>query len=318
MAFPLMRGFDYINVAAELEPVAAARDEDLGERMRVYRKLFPAGTDFGYAVQTGREWRIGCLGACDPAGARYSLASELRRGAAERDARFGRAMLNVADRLDPEEGEQLPKDEWEIGDRRYRVIRIEKFTLIGKRVMEPPRATDADPAGDDRYLTGHLLDPLAPAGRWEAQLRLNLVGHLPIRGTVPDIVITEARHAIHTHPGVVLLPPTFIVMEIKGESWKPLTCAEGPDEARTGLAEHFGEMLPRLREFQADPASPEEIAQWDRAAARIKTMSGPEFHVLERRFRIVRVSRMLRLGRDGPEAPRPSDQERYGSAQPYA
>jgi hypothetical protein len=318
MAFPLMRGYDHINVVAELEPVAAARDEDLGERMRTYRKLFPAGSEFGHAVQTGRQWRIGSLGAFDPAGARYSLAAELRRGAAEEDTRFRRAMLNVADRLDPEEGEQLPKDEWEIGDRRYRVIRVEKFTLIGKRVMEPPRLTDADPVGDARYLVGHLLDPMAPAGRWEAQLRLNLVAHLPIRGTVPDIVMTEARHAVRTHPGVVLLPPTFIVVEIKGESWDPLTSAEGPDEARTNLAEHFSMLLPRLREFQQNPASPEEIAEWEKAAARIETMSGPEFHVLERRFRIVRVSRALRLGRDGPEAPRPSDQERYGSTQPQA
>ncbi|WP_185758923.1 DUF5954 family protein [Actinomadura hallensis] len=31
-----------------------------------------------------------------------------------------------------------------------------------------------------------------------------------------------------------------------------------------------------------------------------------------REFRIVRVGRMLRLGRDGPEAPRPCDQDRYG------
>lgn len=41
-------------------------------------------------------------------------------------------------------------------------------------------------------------------------------------------------------------------------------------------------------------------------------MSGPEYAVLERRFRTVRISRMIRLGRDGPEGPRPSDQERYG------
>lgn len=317
MAFALMPGYDIINVVADLEPVAAARDEDLGERMRTYRKLFPAGSpDFGHAVQTGKEWRICSIGAFDPAGARYGLAAELRGGAAaEPDARLRRAMLNVADRLDPEDGEQLPKDEWEIGDHRYRMIRIEKFTLIGKRVMEPPRPTDADPVGEARYLTDHLIDPRAPGGRWEAQLRLNLVGYLPIPGTVPDMIMTEARHAIRTHPGVVLLPPTFTVVEIKGDSWEPLTSAEGPGEARTNLAEHFTELLPRLREYRGDPATPAELADWDEAAGRIETMSGPEFHVLGRRFRTVRVSRMLRLGRDGPEAPRPSDQERYGTTQ---
>jgi hypothetical protein len=318
MAFPLMPGYDHINVVADLEPVAAARDEDLGERMRTFRKLFPAGSpDFGHAVQAGTEWRICTLGAFDPSGARYGLAADLRgSAAAEEDPMARRAMLNAADRLDPEDGEQLPKDEWEIGDRRYRVIRIEKFTLIGDRVMEPPRPTDADPAGDARLLSGHLIDPRAPAGRWEAQLRLNLVGYLPIPGTVPDIVMTEARHAICTHPGVVLLPPTFIVVEIKGDSWEPLTSADGPGQARTHLAEHFTELLPRLREFQGDPATPAELAEWREAAAQVETMSGPEFHVIGRRFRTVRVSRMLRVGRDGPEGPRPSDQERYGTAQP--
>jgi hypothetical protein len=318
MAFPLMPGYDHINVVADLEPVAAARDEDLGERMRTYRKLFPAGSpDFGYAVQTGTEWRIGSVGAFDPSGARYSLASELRGSAAEKeDSTVKCAMLNVADRLDPEEGEQLPKDEWEIGDRRYRVIRIEKFTLIGQRVMEPPRPTDADPTDDARFLGSHLIDPRAPAGRWEAQLRLNLVGYLPIPGTVPDMVMTEAWHAVRTHPGVILLPPTFIVVEIKGDSWDPLTSADGPGQARSHLAAHFRELLPRLREFQGDPATPAELAEWREAAGRIEEMSGPEFHVLGLRFRTVRVSRMLRLGRDGPEGPRPSDQERYGTAEP--
>jgi hypothetical protein len=320
MAFPLMPGYDHINVVADLEPVAAARDEDLGERMRVYRKLFPAGSpDFGYAVQSGTEWRIGLLGAFDPSGARYTLASVLRRGANEEaDANVRRAMLNVAGRLDPEEGEQLPKDEWEIGERRYRVIRIEKFTLIGRRVMEPPRPTDADPPDDAHLLSDHLIDPRAPAGRWEAQLRLNLVGYLPIPGTVPDMVMTEARHAVRAHPGVVLLPPTFIVVEIKGDSWEPLTSADGPGHARTHLAEHFTELLPKLREFQGDPATPAELAEWREAAGQITAMNGPEYQVLGRRFRTVRVSRMLRLGRDGPEAPRPSDQERYGTAQPQS
>jgi Family of unknown function (DUF5954) len=320
MAFPLMPGYDHINVVADLEPVAAARDEDLGERMRTYGKLFSAGApDFGHAVQSGTEWRIGSIGASDPAGARYNLAAVLRRGAREEeDPDVGHAMLNVAERLDPEEGEQLPKDEWEICERRYRVIRIEKFTLIGKRVMEPPRPTDADPPDDLRLLRGLLIDPRAPAGRWEAQLRLNLVGFLPIPGTVSDMVMTEARHAIRTHPGVILLPPTFIVVEIKGDAWEPLTSGDGPGQARTSLARHFTELLPLIREYQDDPATPAELAEWNEAAEQIEAMNGPEFPVMGRRFRVVRVSRMMRLGRDGPEGPQPSDQERYGYAQPQA
>jgi hypothetical protein len=315
MTFPLMRGYDHINVVADLDPVAAMRDEELGERILAHPKLFPAGSpDFGYAVQTGAEWHIGSVGASDPSGARYALASHLRRGAAEREKNpeVAHAMLAVSDRLDPEEGEQLPKDEWEICDCRYRVIRIEKFTLIGGGVMEPPRSTDTDPSDEARFLRGHLIDPRAPAGQWEAQLRLNLVGYLPIPGTVPEQVQVEARHAIRTHAGVILLPPTFTVVEIKGDSWEPLTGGDGPGQARSHLASYFTQLLPRLREFQGDPATRAELAEWTEAAEQIMAATGPEFTVMGQRFRTVRVSRMLRLGRDGPEGPRPSDQERYG------
>lgn len=315
MAFPLMRGYDHINVVAELDPVAMMRDEELGERMRAHPKLLSAGApDFGYAVQNGTEWRIGSLGASDPSGARYTLAAELRRTAAKLEKGSGivRALLAAAGRLDPEEGEQLAKDEWEIGDRRYRVIRIEKFTLIGSDVMEPPRPTDTDPPRDDHLLAGHLIDPVAPSGQWETQLRLNLVGYRPIPGTVPDDVQAEALHAIRTHPGVVLLPPTYTVVEIKGDSWDPLTGADGPGIARHNLATYFTELLPGLLEFQGTPASPDELASWSEAGELIEATSGPEYNVLDRRFRTVRVSRMMRLGRDGPEGPRPSDQDRYG------
>ncbi|MFC5753825.1 DUF5954 family protein [Actinomadura rugatobispora] len=315
MSFPLMPGYDHINLVAELEPGAALRDREIGERIRDYRRILPAGSpDFGHAVQTGSRWRIGCLGATDPSAARYGLAMDLRQAAAEdgTDAATARAMRAAADRLDPEEGEQLPKDEWELGDRRYRVIRIEKYTLIGDRVMEPPRPSDGALTGIDSMLRGHPIDPRAPAGQWEAQLRLNLVGYMPMPGTVPEIVRTEARHAIRTHPGVVLLPPTFTVVEVTEDAWEPLTGGSDPDDARDHLAGYFSRLLPRLREFQGDPATPAEMEAWAGAAARITAATGHEFTALGRRFRTVRVSRMLRLGRDGPEAPRPSDQERYG------
>jgi hypothetical protein len=324
MTFPLMRGYDHINVVAELDPVAAVRDNELGERMRAYPRLVPAGSpDFGYAVQTGPEWRIGCLGAVDPSGARIDLASHLRRsaGKAETDPQLARAMRAAAGKLDPEDGRQLPKDEWEIGDRRYRVIRIEHFTLIGDRVMEPPRLTDTDGADGAGMLRDHLIDPLAPAGQWEAQLRLNLVGYMPKPGAVPDTVVTEARHAVRTHAGVILLPPTFIVVEVKAGSWRPITEGDGPGDARRNLAAYFSELLPRLYEYRGSPAAPAELAEWRRAATRIEGTAGYEFTVMERSFRTVRVSRMLRLGRDGPEGPRPSDQERYGlpgATQPLA
>lgn len=315
MAFPLMTGYDQINLVARLDPAAALRDAELGERMRAYPRLLQAGApEFHCAVQTGTQWHIIPIGGMDPSGARYGLASVLRRRAHERqeDPAIAEAMLAAADRLDPEEGEQIVKDEWEIGDHRYRVIRVEKFTLIGDRVMEPPRTTDTDPPEKTQPLEGHHIDPRAPAGHWETQLRLNLVNFMPPPGTVPAAVELEARHAIRTHPGVTLLPPTFTVVEVEATSWRPLTQGDGPSQARENLAGHFSELLPRLRDFQGEPATAGELAAWKQAYEEIMAMPGPEFTALGRRFRTVRISRFLRLGRDGPEGPRPCDQERYG------
>lgn len=313
MTFPLIHGYDHINVVAELDPVAAVRDRELGERILHYPKLLPGGSPtFGHAVQIGKEWKIGCLGSDDPSAARYGLAMDLRTAAAkEKDPGTAAAMLAAVGRLDPEEGAQLAKDEWEIGDRRYRIIRVEKFILIGDRAMEPPRSTDADLPGDG-LLRGHHVDPPAPCGQWEAQLRLNLVARLPVAGTVPDEVRDEVYHAIQTHPGVVLLPPTFVVVEVAGDAWAPLTGGDDPEEARERLARHFTGLLPRLREFQDDPATPAELAEWTALAEEIMAAAGHRIIARGREFRIVRVGRMLRLGRDGPEAPRPCDQDRYG------
>lgn len=317
MAFPLLRGYGHINAVADLHPVVATRDKDLGERMRAYPRFITGGApDFGFAIQTGAAWRIGSAGGGDPYASRITLASHLRVESRNReiDPEVRRAMLAAAGRLDPEEGEQLAKDEWEIGSDRYRIIRIEKFVLIGDRVMEPPRPTDTDPPDSDAgFLHDHPIDPLAPAGPWEAQMRLNLAGWVPpLAEPVEESVVMEARHAIRTHPGVILLPPSFNVVEFDGDSIRPVTGADGPDAARINLARHFTDLLPRLREWEGDPATPEELAGWKEAAERIEASSGPEFTVLGRRYGIVRISRMMRLGKDGPEGPRPSDQERYG------
>ncbi|QXJ21553.1 hypothetical protein AGRA3207_002414 [Actinomadura graeca] len=308
MPFPLMPGYDHINVVADLDPGAALRDIELGERIRDYPKLLPAGSpDFGHAVQTGTEWRIGSSGSSDPSSARYSLAFDLRRDAADLgEDPTAHAMRAAADRLDPEDGEQLPKDEWEIGDRRYRVIRMERFALIGDRTMEPPRGCDDTLRGDDP-LAGHLIDPRAPAGHWEAQLRLNLVGFTALPSTASDAARTETHHAILTHPGVVLLPPSFTVVEVEGDTWRPLTGGDRPEEARRRLARHFCDVLPRLREFQGDPVPPAERARWAEASKHIEATTDHTFTIMDREFRILRISRMLRLGKDGPEAPRPSD-----------
>ncbi|MDX6741657.1 DUF5954 family protein [Actinocorallia sp. A-T 12471] len=306
-----MGGYNKINLVADLDPAMAVRDQELGERMRVHPKMFPAGPpDFGWAVQVGREWRIGGAGGTCPDAARRGLAAHLRRTADQlpgSQEKRVREMFAVAGKLDPEEGEQLAKDEWEIGDKRFRIIRVEKYTLIGNGVLEPPRHTDTDPPEAALPLKGHPIDPLVPAGYWEAQLRMNLCSYEPIPGTVPEQIQVEARHAVRTHPSVITLPPEFTVVEIEDGRSNPITGGNGPEQARRSLANYFGDLLPRVREFKGDPASPAELARWRRVAAWIEQNPGPQWDVMGRRFRTVRVSRFLRLGRDGPESPRPSD-----------
>jgi uncharacterized protein DUF5954 len=315
MSFPLMPGFDHIQVSADLDPVAAARDAELGERMQAFPKLFPAGKpDFGFAIQTGHQWRIGTSGGDDPQGAGLVMASHMRLTAKqESDPQAAAALMSAAAKLDPEEGEPSDKGEWEIGNRRFRRIRIEKFTLIHRdKGMEPPRATDTDPPDDQRLLHDHLIDPQAPCGPWEAQLRLNLVGHRPIPGTVPEDVALDARHAVLAHPGIVLVAPEFTIVEVVGpDNWKSFTSGEGPGLAREGLAGYYSQLLPRLREFQGDPPTADQVKEWADIAAAILSMPGPDYHVDGRHFRTVRVSRFLRLGRDGPEGIRPTDPDRY-------
>ncbi|WP_337959749.1 DUF5954 family protein [Actinomadura pelletieri] len=140
----------------------------------------------------------------------------------------------------------------------------------------------------------------------------SLVGHMPAPGTVPDQVRAEARHAIRTHPGVVPLPPTFVVVEVDGDSWSPITGGDDPGDARERPARHFTGSLPRLREFQGDPAGPGALAEWTALSKEIKVSSGHRILVRGREFRTVRVSRMMRLGRDGPEGLRPCDEEHHG------
>lgn len=311
MEFPLMRGYDLIIVVSAPDPVMAVKDSELGDRFVAYPKLLPAGVaDFGYAVQTGPTWRVGTVSGPFLEDARHDLTVHLREAARKgTDARD--ALLAAARRLDPEQGEKLAEFEWEIGGHRYRVIRIEQFTLGGDGEMEPPRSTDTDPLPGTASYSGRVIDPMAAVAHWEAQLRLNLVGCQPIPHTVSDMVRTEARIALETHPGVVLLPPCFAVVEIEGRAMQAIVRADGADEARENLAAYLTRTLPRLREATCDPADPVELAEWAEAAEQVRATTGPRFCVLGRRFQTVRISRFLRLGRDGPEPPRPSDLAEY-------
>ncbi|WP_067457300.1 DUF5954 family protein [Actinomadura macra] len=306
MAIEGMPGYDLINLVRDLGPVEAVRDQEAAERMRVYPKIVGAGPpDFGVAERSAGAWRILHLGAIEPYGARVDLAMHLRRGAGRFERRVRERMLAIADRCDPEVGEATTQNDFAAGRCRYRIIRVLGFTRFGDDGPEPVRATDTE----EGPLRSFTIDPTAPVGPSDAALRLELLSLVPAAGTVPDGLRREAVTAIRDHPGVVLLPPEFTVVEDLDDRWRPLTGGDGPQDARAALAHYFRVILPRYSPDGAPPPSPGELAEYARAADRVEADRGVEFVACGRRFRIVRVVRMIRVGPDGPEAARPSDEE---------
>jgi hypothetical protein len=144
MTFALMRGYDHINVVARLDPVAAVRDRELGDRIRRYPKIFSFGSpDFGHAVQTGDAWRIGALGCDDPSSARYSLAIDLRTAApAEPDPATAEELA---------EWDALAKGilatrghSFSVRGREFRTVRVSRMLRLGRDGPEAPRPSDQE------------------------------------------------------------------------------------------------------------------------------------------------------------------------------
>ena len=319
MSFEGMPGHDLINIVKDLEPVAAVRDQEAAERRRAYPQIVGVGPpEFGCAEQAAGGWRLLSLGALDPAEARADLAAHLRGIAAGHEPAVHKEMLLLADALEADalaeaalEGtsgaaQGAPgRTECAAGPLRFRVVRVLGFARFGGDGPEPARVTDAE----DGPLLDHPIDPAAPVGPADAALRLELLGAVPAAGTVPDELRREAATAAEEYPGVVLLPPDFTVMEDRDDQWRPVTGGTGPQDARDSLAHYFRALLPLDTPAGCAPPSPGELAEYARAADRIDADGGIEFVACGRRFRIVRVVRTIRVGPDGPEPARRSDED---------
>ncbi|OLT30562.1 hypothetical protein BJF79_38605 [Actinomadura sp. CNU-125] len=305
MSFEEMAGHDLINVVRDLGPVEAVRDREAAERMLAYPKIIAAGPpEFGLAEQAEGVWRILSLDSMDPYAARIDLAIRLRDGAAKADPAVAAEMRALADLFDPEDlGAPVP-GECAVDGRRYRIVRVPPFARLGTDGPEPVRATDVEGGPVD----GFRLDPAAPVGPADATLRLELLGLVPDPGSVPDDERAEALAAVRAYPGVVLLPPLFAVVEDRDDHWRPITGGTGPQDARRALSHYFRRTLPRFPPPETPPPSPGELAEYARAADRIDAERGVEFVACGRRFRIARVARMIRVGPDGPEPARESDE----------
>ncbi|MCX4550697.1 DUF5954 family protein [Streptomyces sp. NBC_01387] len=304
-----------INVEHREDPVARVTEVDAFAATRKYGKIVVRGPLFGYAEQRPGErprWRL--LGGMDtgyPQDARDDLNSYLwlkARDEAE-DHLERRALLAGVARLETE-----PVDSLTAAGTRYRIVRADEFARIGEHQLEPPRPTDIDLDGWDdsqdggrspAHTEGVVIDHAAAVGLTEG---LDRVGLLPVSYTserFPPDVLADSRRALTTHPGVVLLPPVFRVMEHKELSWSMVGGGYHgtPQEARRALVHYLTEFLPMYHRIEE-----KDVAVYAKAAERFKQQRrANELRVRGRCFEIVRVERMMRIGPDGPEPPRRSD-----------
>ncbi|MFG2194464.1 DUF5954 family protein [Streptomyces sp. NPDC048639] len=301
-----------IKVTHRDDPVSAVTEHDAWEAVDAFPYVAGIGPVFGCAEEFRGRWRILTLGDGFPQMARDSLGAHFRLTAKEADEAGDGAMaaelMAAALRLDWEVVNELT-----VARRRFRIIRTDQFTRMGDDGPEPPRPTDPDrePAGESRAFSrrtkGFLIDPTAATGVSDGLLRLELLPLVYTSATVPPAVRADSLRALETHPGGVLLPTEFAVAEEVGGRWQPMAAAgPAPQSARDTLAYYFREMGPRILRLNEA-----ERAQFARAADRLDAERCDELAVLGRRFRVVRVQQLIRVGPDGPEPPRSSDYDPY-------
>lgn len=305
-----------INIQHQDDPVSQVTEADAIASARKYSKIVVRGPLFGFAEQRRGErprWRL--LDELDtgyPQDARDGLNSHLWFKAKDDtdDHHERRELLEAVARLETE-----PVNELKAAGTRYRIVRADEFARIGGGRLEPPRPTDVDSDGwdlgarEESRTKGFVIDHAAVVGPTEGLDRLGL---LPLEYTserFPGDVLADSRRALRTHPGVVLLPPAFRVMEREPDTWSMVSGQHAtPQDARRSLVHYLREYLPRF-----EKVGERDAAVYAKAADRFISGGRPdELMVRGRCFQIVRVERMMRIGPDGPESPRRSDVEQQG------
>ncbi|MFH9763161.1 DUF5954 family protein [Streptomyces anulatus] len=317
-----------INVTRHDDPVSEVTEADAFASVRKYPNIVVRGPLFGLAEQRRGDrprWRL--LGELESGFlqmARDDLNSHLwlmaRDDTDDRGVR--RSLLDAVARLESE-----AIDEVSAGGVRYRVVRADEFARFGGGRLEPPRATDPDEdswdldAPDPCRTTGFVVDHAAAVGLTEGIDRAGLLRLAYTAARFPEDVRADSRRALTTHPGVVLLPTTFRVVERKESTWSMLTGQYStPQGARRALVHHLTRPVPQLPDPPDMPELPawmkvdeKEAALHARAAKKFTARRRPNELVLRgRRFEVIRVERVMRIGPDGPEKSRPSDVDDYG------
>ncbi|AEW93045.1 MULTISPECIES: DUF5954 family protein [Streptomycetaceae] len=292
-----------IRITQASDPVSAVTEDDAWRALDAYPEVVVVGPVFGLAELPAhrdgcRHWRVIAAGEPSARSARRRLHAHLLRLAEDAAAPADRAAYAAA--AEPLAGGAA--DEVAAGAHRFRVIRADAYARTGPDGPEPPRPTDPDgaPAGQghrapDRT-AGFVIDPAAATGPSGGLLRLELLPLVHPPGRVHEDVRADADRALATHPGGVLLPTGFSVAEETGGRWRTLSCpGAGPQSARDHLA----------RYVRALPGG--SGGEYEAAARRLGAERCDEVRVCGRRFRVVRVEQLVRVGPDGPEPPRPSD-----------
>jgi hypothetical protein len=302
------------------DPAALVREADAVEASRRYPHLALRGPVFGVAVQdpaVGPEWRV-LKPVVDgmPQTARDALQSYLFFAAKDDtdDRAVRRELLAAVAVLERE-----AVDEVEACGVRYRVVRGDEFARVGEDGLEPPRPTDPEPVERswDRTVRdspsrdlGFALDPDRTDGPAAGALKLGLHDFVYTGSRFPSDVRADSERAVAGHPGLVLLPTGFGVVERgRPHGWQPCgAMMSTPHEARRLLYDGLAGMWALL--YRLDDITK---ARYAKAAEEYRALGrADEFRVDDRLFRICRVERMLRTGAEGPETPRPSDVDEYG------
>jgi len=304
-------GYQTIRVGAVEAPVAALADLEAWQAHEEFPDIRFSGPVFGVARERSHGgWELHpYFGALAPQAARDSMGSHFRKLAHEAEQsgdQAGRAeCLRAAEAMD-----RTALDEVRVLGTRYRVVRADRFVRSGPAGPEPPRPSDPDPgepglAGEvPDPVAGFVIDPVTVTGMSEGILKLELLDAIYPEGVVPAGVRGDCLAAARTHPGGVLLPVAFTVAELAGGRWRAAQAGTSatPQGARDRLAGYLRVMAPW--ELGLDET---ERGVYAAAAGQLDAGRGNELAVAGRRFQVVRVERLIRIGPDGPEGPRPSD-----------
>ncbi|MCT2591781.1 DUF5954 family protein [Streptomyces sp. N2-109] len=302
-----------VNVVQRDDPVSQVTEADAWESARRYPNVVLRGPVFGFAAQhpsDGSRWRLlSEMHGGYPQDARDGLNSHLWFHAKDGtdDPVVRRELLAAVALLETE-----PVNEVTADSVRYRVVRGDEFARIGPDGLEPPRPTDPEPSdhswdpgkGSPSRVKGFVIDHAEATGLAESLHRMSLLTLRYTADRYPKDVREDSARAVRTHPGVVLLPTGFTYAEQKEASWEPMASVQPtPHDARRLMANAMEEFWPQVYHFTEEQRSDyAQAARQFREAGRSNTL-----RVRGRHFEIVRVERMLRIGPDGPERPRPSD-----------